>query len=364
MATIAVAGAAGFIGSHIVEVLIAEGHKVRAIDRPGSDLSISEAAGAKVMEVDLFDTEAGKKAFSRHAGVVDSTGLFHLGASSKDLDRVNVTLTDRIMQAACAAKVKRVVHVSSVAVYGAPLRLPAMESDPLRPRINYEKSKLDGEAVAMRYRNDIEVAVLRPTLVYGPRSRYAHAMLIGTTAQMRALGMRKFPMLRGGPRGHHVHVEDVARAAALLLTHPDAAGRAYNVADDMPTSLGDTMCCIAESMGLEIKGGKTASPEVWKILRLLVKLVPESAIEKLNAQLERGHRALVRQGQNPVLQASVERDWIAYFTEEYEYDTTRLRALGFKCKYPDSHKAMPGVIEWYRQAGWLPEPRAKADRVA
>ncbi len=115
---------------------------------------------------------------------------------------------------------------------------------------------------------------------------------------------------------------------------------------------------------MKSRGGGTASPEVWKVLRLAVKLVPDSAIGKLNAQLARGHQVLVRRGQNPVLRASIERDWIAYFTEEYEYDTTRLRALGFECKHPDSHAAMPGVIEWYRQAGWLPEPQARKSQAA
>ena len=352
---IAVAGAAGFIGSHVVEHLLEGEHEVLAIDRPGSTLGWAAAAGADTAEVDLSDREAARAAFAGCQRVINSTGLFDLAASRAQLHAVNVGVARAVMDAARHVGAERAVHISSVAVYGHPKRSPMPEDGELTPRNDYEHSKRAGEAAALSYaKRGFDVAVLRPTLVYGPRSRYGQALMIALAAQAKALGVEKLPIFPGGPRGHHVHVTDVARAAALLLEHEDAPGKAFNVADDQPLGVGDSMVAIAEEFGLRVAFGR--SPDLlWRALRPAMRRMPRLALARLNRELERGKRALARRGKPSELAPRLDADWLAYFADEHIFDTGRLKRLGFTLRYPDFRGAVPEVVQWYRDARWLPE---------
>jgi len=354
MSRIAVAGAAGFIGSHVVEHL-ANDHDLVAIDRPGANLSIARAAGATTRCLDLCDPEAAQAAFADCELLVNATGLFDLAASEEQLQAVNVRLGERIVEAARDAGVRRAVHLSSVAVYGAPARVPMGEDGPFNPRNAYERSKRDGERAVMK-QADIEVTTLRPTLVYGARSRYGHAMMIAMAAQAAALGIKRLPLVAGGPRGHHVHVHDVARAVELLLFHDDAPGRCFNVADDAPLGVGDSVIAIAEHFGLRNFG--SAGRQAWRVLRLLLGVLPERAVTRLNNHLARGHRALERRGMHSELTPRLDRDWLGYFKGEFMFDTGRLKSLGFQLSHPDFRASIGGVIDWYVAEGWLPQPQS------
>ena len=362
MAVIVVAGASGFIGSHTIEVLRESGHQVIAVDRPGASFDIARRAGAEVVEVDLLDEDAAITALEGAELAVNATGLFHLGASEATLEKINVTLADRFVRAARAAGVRRVVHLSSVAVYGAPSRVPQGESGPLRPRIAYERTKLRGEQVALSHQgNGIEVAAIRPTLVYGPRSRYGQALVIAAMAQLRAFGVKRARLLRGGPRGHHVHAEDVARATELALFHDDAAGRAFNVADDAPIAHGDAMCAIGEAIGLDLSGSMRL-PIAWPVAKYVVNRFSDPLLGRLNRQLERGWKSLERRGETIELKPTFDADWPAYGMGEYEFDTTRIKSLGFKPKYPRFADSIGDVVRWYYDAGWLPAPKGARPR--
>lgn len=354
---VAVAGAAGFVGSHVVERLVRAGHRVVALDRPGPGLD-AHAAHAETVALDLLDEDRTVSALDGCTVAVNATGLFDLGASEETLKQVNVTVAERFVRAARAAAVRRVVHLSSVAVYGSPALSPQDESGPLRPRIAYERTKLAGERAVLAHDGDgIEVTALRPTLVYGPRSRYGQALVIALFAQLGALGVRRPTLLHGGPRGHHVHVEDVARAAEALAFADGVAGRAYNVADDDPVPHGDAIAAVARSVGLEPRGGLSA-PAAWRAARLAMTRWPDAILGRLNAQLARGHAALRRRGIGAELRPAFDADWVAYGLAEFVFDTSRLRAVGFSPTHPSFVQALPSVVRWYREAGWVaPAPR-------
>ena len=359
MASFLVAGAGGFIGSHVVEEAIRQGHSVVALDRAGADLSIAKAAGATVRLGDLSDVADLTRALSSCQYAVNATGLFDLAASPKALEDVNVTGARNFAQAAVAAGVKRLVHLSSVGVYGLPDATPMREDGTLRPRSAYERSKLQGEqAVAALHGNGIEISVIRPTLVYGPRSRYGHALFIALVTQLRALGWRRIPVVLGGPLGHHVHVLDVARAAITCAIHPDAAGRSFNVADEWPLGLGDTFAAIIAASGLEA-APRVETQRIWPALGWLLSRIPAPVLRWYNRRLATGHAALIRRGVKPTLSPRLDKDWLGYFSGSYVYDTSRLRSLGFQWRYPDFRSGVLEVFEWYRSAGWLPEPAPK-----
>jgi len=248
--------------------------------------------------------------------------------------------------------------VSSVAVYGKPCRKPMPEHAPQQPSSAYECTKQRGErAVLDEQREGFEVSVARPTLVYGPRSTYGQAMMIAAAAQAAALGARRVPLIEGGPLGHHVHVEDVARAVELLCFHPDAPGRCFNIADDQPLPFGDSLLSIAKVLGL--KGlslqrlGTVLPRPLWRVIGALSRRLPSGVLDKLNRQLERGHRALRKRGIEARLLPHFDRGWLQYLSGDYVFDTTRLRELGFSPKHGDFRRSIGSVIDWYRQHGWI-----------
>jgi nucleoside-diphosphate-sugar epimerase len=246
------------------------------------------------------------------------------------------------------------VQLSSVAVYGKPESCPMTEHGPLRPRSAYERTKLEGErAVLGQHGRGIEVAVLRPTLVYGPRSRYGQAMMIALAAQARALGLHKLPLIAGGPLGHHVHAADVARAAELLALHPDAAGRSFNVADDEPLGVGDSLVAIAQCFGLRCS--ERSAPLAWRAAAPVAGWVPQRLLDALNERLLRGKKALDRRGRGGALTPRLDRDWLGYCQGDFVFDTRRLHELGFRAEHPNFRDAVPQVVDWYHRRGWLPK---------
>ena len=356
MTTIAVAGAGGFIGSHVVERLAAGRHPVVAIDRDGADLSIAERAGAEVRRADLLQPGAAESALRSCERVVNATGLFDLSASEAQLDKINVELTARIARGAARAGARRLVHISSVAVYGKPARRPMHEGGQKRPRNPYEITKRRGERAALR--SDVpEVAVLRPTLVYGPRSAYGQAMMIATAAQARALGARRLPLIAGGPLGHHVHVEDVAQAVELAAFVDDAKGRCFNVADDTPLPFGDSLMAIARAFGLDglfpSRPHFTLAAPLWTLVGKLTRGVPSALLERLNNQLARGHRALKKHGFEARLRPRFDRDWLQYLAGDYVFDTRALGSLGFVAQHTDFRASIRSVVGWYRRHRWI-----------
>ncbi len=358
MPTFTVAGAAGFIGSHVVEQLRRAGHPVVATDRPGADLSLARAAGATVLEADLADPKALLKTLQGSECAINSTGLFDLGASLELLTTINVDGARTFTETARSAGVKRLVHLSSVAVYGKPARAPMGEAGPYRPRNPYEQTKLGGELAATElHGKGIDVAVVRPTLVYGPRSRYGQALFIAMLSQHRAFGRLRFPVVGGGPLGHHVHVADVARASILCATHPDAGGRAFNVADQRPIGMGETLDAILAATGLTA-WPRTHSRALWRLLMLGLRILPDFALRGFNGYLQRGHDYLVKKGLKPFLSPRLDRDWISYFDGEFVFDTSNLSSLGFTWEHPDLPSSIGAVVEWYRQQGWIPMPKA------
>ena len=358
MPTFTVAGAAGFIGSHVVEQLRRAGHPVVATDRPGADLSLARAAGATVLEADLAEPKALARTLEGSDAAINATGLFDLGASLELLTKINVDGARTFAETARSAGVKRLVHLSSVAVYGRPARAPMGEAGPYRPRNPYEQTKLGGELAATElHGKGLDVAVVRPTLVYGPRSRYGQALFIAMLAQHRAFGRLRFPVIGGGPLGHHVHVADVARASALCATHPEAGGRAFNVADQRPIGMGETLDAILDATSLTA-WPRTHSRLLWRMMMLSLRVLPNFALRSFNGYLQRGHDYLVKKGLKPFLSPRLDRDWISYLDGEFVFDTSNLASLGFTWEHPDLSKSIGGVVDWYRQQGWIPAPKA------
>lgn len=181
MSKTVVTGGAGFIGSHLVDALIERGERVTLIDnlRRGRVEFIQrhlDRGELSFFECDIRD-RAALAPFLDGAGVV-----YHLAAQSNVLGAMqdgeysfstNVIGTYNVLAAAVEARVERVVFTSSREIYGDPVRIPAVESDPPAPKNPYGASKAAGEAYAAAFAASygLDVAILRLANAYGPRDR-------------------------------------------------------------------------------------------------------------------------------------------------------------------------------------------------
>ncbi|MFC1889198.1 NAD-dependent epimerase/dehydratase family protein [Thermodesulfobacteriota bacterium] len=354
---VVVDGAGGFLGSHVVEMLRRGGWRVRATDLPSTDLSHAGAAGAETVPCDLLDRD-GVDEVVRGAGiVVHIAGLFDYSLPPEALRKANVEATRNACDAALKAGVSRFIHLSSIAVYGRPRTVPIGEDHPRTPNNPYSRSKIEGEAIALEAhkRHGLPVVSVRPAGIYGPRSRYGQAPLFAFMAMLRAKGRRRIPAIAGGPKMHHVHVEDVASAIRLLMTAPADLGGAYNVADDTPLTQGVLLGAIMEAIGLERSFRVPYPTRIgWPFIRMLLAL-PDTAFRSMNARFAAVWREIVEaEGLAPTLSPKIDRDFLGYMNADYVLDTSRIKALGFAPKYPSTIEGIARTIDWYRDQRWLP----------
>jgi dihydroflavonol-4-reductase len=171
--SVLVTGASGFIGGHLVRVLIARGCRVSCLVRATSRVDALRAVGAELIACDITDrAEVARAISSSSAGFV-----FHLAGllraiATADYTRVNVGGVEAVAQA-CTEQPDRpvLVLVSSLAAAGPSGQRPTVESDPPLPVSHYGRSKLAGEQVAMQYADALPITVVRPCVVFGAGDR-------------------------------------------------------------------------------------------------------------------------------------------------------------------------------------------------
>ncbi len=173
-----VTGGAGFIGSHLVDRLVSDGHTVCVLDDLSTGSASNVPTGARFQRVDICDWPSLRDVVTsfKPDAVFHAAAQTDVGRSIREPDfdaRVNVLGGLNVLRAAHAAGARRVVYASSAAVYGTPERLPVPETHPTRPLSDYGSSKLAFEHYLYAYqaRGLIEYAALRFANVYGPRQR-------------------------------------------------------------------------------------------------------------------------------------------------------------------------------------------------
>ena len=318
-----VTGAAGFMGKHLVEHLVALGVRVRATARPRKNTSYFDSMGVEFVGADLTKPETLPALFD---GGVDR--VFHLGAICnfstpyKKLYPTNVLGVDRITQLALDAGVRRYVHVGSTAVYGPYRGTPLTEDAPRNPQDSYGRSKRDGEDIVwQRIQEGLPAIITRPCTVYGPGCNDGAGKAFSRPTSITAIPGN------GRQALSNVRAEDVA-AAVVHLSHLDeAVGEAFNIADDSHPTIEEALTIAAMAFG--------AKPPKLHLPLAIVK-----AFARLDGFISR------MKGRIPDL----EYDAVRYLSTDYVVDNARLKNTGYRFIYPDFEESMKQMAEWYRSS--------------
>jgi len=263
MAQVLVTGGAGFIGSHLVEALLAAGHRVRVADdlSTGRRENLDAVAGrVELLVADLADPDAARRA------VEGCELVFHQAArpsvpysleNPAGTHAAGATAALNVLEAARRAGARRVVLASSSSVYGETGEPVNRETAPPAPLSPYGATKAAGELYAVAYRRafGLETVVLRYFNVYGPRQPVdsPYAAVVPKFLRLAASG-EPLPVYGDGTQSRDfTHVADVVEANLLAATAPAgaAAGEILNVAAGRATTVLDLVGAIGEVFGRE-----------------------------------------------------------------------------------------------------------------
>jgi nucleoside-diphosphate-sugar epimerase len=318
-----VTGAAGFMGSHVVEHLARQGVKVRATSRPREDISFFDELGVEYVPADLTMPDTLSRLFE---GDVDR--VYHLAAICnfstplKALYPTNVEGVKTITELALKAKVKCFVHVTSTSVYGYYQGRPFVEDSQRNPGDDYGRSKKEGEDVVFeRLKQGLPAVVVRPCTVYGPRCNDGAGKVFSRPTAIMAIPGSGKQLLS------NVRAEDVA-AALHYLSHLDqSVGEVYNLCEDTNPTLEEALTLAAETYG-------TKPPRIHLPLGLVKAMaMVDGFISNLRRKIP-----------------DIEYDAVKYLYSDYVVDNTKLLKTGFRLIHPDFRASMQELGELYSKS--------------
>jgi nucleoside-diphosphate-sugar epimerase len=231
-----------------------------------------------------------------------------------------------MIEAAARAGVRRLVHCSTVGVHGDVRQPPANEDAPLNPGDVYQRTKVEGEAIAREAaaRAGIELVIARPTGIYGPGDRRLLKLF-------RGVARRRFVLLGDGRISYHLtYIDDLVEGFRLCGQTPAAAGRTYILGGPEVPTLNEIIRTIAEEA--------TVSPPRLRL--------PVWPVWLAGAACEAVCRPLR-------IEPPLHRRRVDFFTKNRAFDIGRARReLGFAPQI-GVREGVRRTLAWYREHGWL-----------
>lgn len=332
MTTVLVTGGTGFLGQHLVEGLLAEGHTVRVLVRPNAPEQSRRAAerlsvlGARLLPGDLLDPAVLRGAMPQVRQVFHLAGqLLVPGVPSESYQRLHVDAT-RVLLEACAQHdgLDAIVYCSTTGVLGSTGDTPADEDAPLRPGNVYEQTKAAGEQLALELAqaHTLPLTVARPALVYGPGDLH----LLGW---FRAIQRGYYRVVgRGASLLHPIYIDDLTDG--LRRCAQATAGRVYHLVGERALPIRELAAAIALALGTRLPRTHLPAGLTWGAAALLETLP----------------------GINPAI-LPLTRSRITFMTESRAYSGARARQeLGFVPQV-DLQAGLQRTVAWYRSKGLL-----------
>lgn len=324
----AVTGANGFVGSHLVESLLACGYEVRAVVRKTSNIRWLEGTSAKLVYGRL-------NAVDSLAGAFDGADyVFHLAGvvaarRRADYFRINADGTRNVLEACLRVDthLRKIVFVSSQAAGGPSSGgRPATEDDPPNPVTSYGKSKLAAERIAAEYFDRLNIAIVRPPAIYGPRDTEIFRFVkIASRFGVVPIGGKSDIQLS------IAHVSDVVRGIIAAARAGGFAGRTCYIAGPEDTTWRELVEVLSEALGRKLRMLRPPVPIAWVL----------ACASELGAAIS-GKAAVFNREKIREITAE---GWLCSIQRARD-ETGFEPQIGFR-------EGMKSTVKWYQEQGWL-----------
>jgi NAD dependent epimerase/dehydratase len=259
--TILITGGDGFIGSHLTEMLVKHGAKVKALSYYNSFNNWGWLEDLDCLnDIEVLTGDVRDPHYCSH--ITKGVDLvFHLAAliaipysyiAPDSYVDTNVKGTLNVCQAALENGCQKMIHTSTSEVYGTARYVPIDESHPLQPQSPYSASKIGADMMAMSFYNtfNLPVIIARPFNTYGPRQS-ARAVIPAMITQIKN-GQKEISLGDLSPTRDFSYVEDTCRGFLALASCDEAIGQIVNVGSNTEISIGDTLNLIKSIMQIEV----------------------------------------------------------------------------------------------------------------
>jgi len=326
-----VTGATGFIGGHLVEKLVAEGFKVRALVRATSNTELIDKLGVEKALGDLRDFSSLKKAV-KNVDLVFHLAAYYTFHGKKELYwEINVEGTRKLVEACLSEGVKRFIYCSTTEAVGPTPPRPVDESYPPNPTYEYGRSKLAAENVVREAGGKgLEYTIIRPSGVYGPRNVNDVSYYFITLVASGSLLSRFIPG-SGETLIQFVHVSDVVQGFLLAAEKDVSIGQTYFISEDKAYTYNEVYNILSEILNVKVKRFHIPG---WLAKAFIAPI--EFAYKIVGKEHFMYHVSTI----DAMLQNR------AYSVEKAK------RELGYKPKY-DLKTGLAETIEWYREHGFI-----------
>jgi nucleoside-diphosphate-sugar epimerase len=324
-----VTGGTGFTGGYLVSRLVKEGHDVSVLVRRSSNTEKLKKLGVNLVLGDIRDKNLVDKA------VIDMDIVYHLAAVWREgggipneiFWNVNVNGTKNLLEASLQANIERFIHCSTCGVLGHISNPPADETFPYNPGDIYQRTKCEGEKIALEYfhKKGLSGVVVRPLGIYGPGD-------LRFLKLFKSINDRKFIMVGKGDVLYHLtYIEDMVEGIMLCGQKENAIGQTYLIGGDKYVSLNELVSLIARSLDVPVP--KKHFPFFWPVWTAA--LACEIACKPF--------------GINP----PIFRRRVDIFRKNRAFDISKAKKeLGFRPK-TDLKEGIKKTAEWYREEGYL-----------
>ncbi len=323
---IAVTGATGFIGSHLVGTLVSRGHEVTCLARSAGRTAWISGLPVRIVYGDLFNPEALRELVSGQNAVVHTAGLTK-AAGLDEYVRANVEGTVNVLSAVRekAPRLGRFVYLSSLEAMGpSTAARPHVEDGEQRPLSMYARSKVMAEKALALFSDTLPMTVIRPPAVFGPRDR-------DILAYFRLAARGFTPVVGYRNTISIVYVKNLAAGIALALERPFGSMRSYFFTDGPPLGWTELSEMIARALGK-------------KTLRIAV---PAFAVRMVGS-ISGLYSALTKKA------LLISKDKVQAMKQEYwtASDQRARSELGYRPAYT-TEQGIKETAEWYVKEGWL-----------
>jgi len=283
MNKILITGADGFIGSHLTEMLVRQGHDVRAFTLYNSLNSwgwLDHVAPDVKNEFEVFSGDI-RDEYSVRSAMEGCRSVIHLAAlvaipysyrSPSSYVDTNVRGTLNVLAAARDLNIQRVIHTSTSEVYGSARFVPITEQHPIVGQSPYSATKIAADQLAYAYYASygLPVVIIRPFNTYGPRQ--SARAVIPTIISQIAVGTRCIKLGATSPTRDFTFVSDTAAAFVAAINSEGGVGEVVNLGSMFEISIGDLAQIIGDVMGVSVEVSSDESryrPEASEVTRLM-----------------------------------------------------------------------------------------------